>query len=470
VTDTRRTTGHRCEGACLVPPDPNVLADLRMRYRDLREGDALPDVTFEQFLAVWRVERRPPPTRGLDDGRMSAQAGGPELIDRPQEPLRADVRTIVLLVDFPDREHHPNHTPSWFERLLFSLGEVETGSMRDYYRRVSGHDRGQAEAIDVVGDVAGWFRLPRPLTDYAGGSSGMRGAFPRNAKGMAHDAVQAAIDAGVDLSSAHVREERITALFIIHAGRGAEQTQSVDDIWSHKWALDEPFAIPGLDVSVSTYLTVPEDCKMGVCAHEWGHLAAQWADYYDTDKGNLKSHGLGTYCLMAAGSWANSGLSPTMPTAMLRMFHGWVAPTHVTASTTVELEGAADGGDPVFIHNPATMRDDQYVLVEYRRRSGLDTHLPDDGVAVYVVDESIVDVSDQANLAIKLLQADGLDDLAQGFNRGNDGDSEDLFGDGATIDATTNPSLVLPDGTDPGIRIEVHGTPGADTMSITVTI
>ena len=34
---------------------------------------------------------------------------------------------------------------------------------------------------------------------------------------------------------------------------------------------------------------------MGVCAHEWGHLAARFADYYDT--GQLKatrSNGLAT--------------------------------------------------------------------------------------------------------------------------------------------------------------------------------
>ena len=110
-------------------------------------------------------------------------------------------------------------------------------------------------------------------------------------------------------------EHLVTALFIIHAGSGAEQTLSRDDLWSLKWVI--PGGAPvGDSLTVGTFLTVPEDCAMGVCAHEWGHLAARFADYYDT--GQLKatrSNGLGNYCLMAAGSWGNGGLTPHFPTA-----------------------------------------------------------------------------------------------------------------------------------------------------------
>ncbi|HWC10455.1 MAG TPA: immune inhibitor A domain-containing protein [Acidimicrobiales bacterium] len=95
--------------------------------------------------------------------------------------------------------------------------------------------------------------------------------------------------------------------------------------------------------------TVPEDCNMGVCAHEWGHLAAQWADYYDTGRQDLtRSDGLGNYCLMASGSWANGGLTPSLPNGMLRMFHGWIEPTLVTESTSdIVLKPAAEGGGAV---------------------------------------------------------------------------------------------------------------------------
>ncbi|HEU5150838.1 MAG TPA: M6 family metalloprotease domain-containing protein [Iamia sp.] len=462
---------HRCDRACLVPPSPNVIADLRVAYLDLRAGGELSGITFEQYLELWRARRRPPTTAGLDDGRPRPDGGpGLALIDRPTDALRGEVRTMVLLVDFPDKEHDPTLTPTSFEKLLFSLGELPTGSMREYYRLISGFGTEGDFGIDVVGDVAGWFRLPRPLSEYADGSSGMRGTFPRNAQGMARDAVDAALAAGVDFSSAHTRDGMVTALFVVHAGRGAEESRGAGDIWSHKWVIPDPAPMVTDTVSVGTYLTVPEDCHMGVCAHEWGHLAAQWADYYDTGSGPLTSNGLGAYCLMASGSWGNGGLTPTLPTGMLRMFHGWVDPVVVTASREVTLRPADAGGHPVFICNPATMSDDQYVLVEYRRAKGQDTYLPDSGVAIYVVDESIADVDDEGRLAVKLLQADGRDDLAKGFNRGNTGDDGDLFAGGAAVDATTTPALVLPDGKDPGVRIAVDGTPGADEMTITITI
>ena len=60
-------------------------------------------------------------------------------------------------------------------------------------------------------------------------------------------------------------------------------TGSQDDIWSHKWVIPDGVD-DGNGVAASTYLTVPEDCRVGVCAHEWGHLAARWADFYDTGR------------------------------------------------------------------------------------------------------------------------------------------------------------------------------------------
>ena len=58
------------------------------------------------------------------------------------------------------------------------------------------------------------------------------------------------------------------------AGIGAEETGDRGDVWSHKWAIPGGVEVaPGL--RASTYLTVPEDCRVGVCAHEWGHLAAR---------------------------------------------------------------------------------------------------------------------------------------------------------------------------------------------------
>lgn len=130
----------------------------------------------------------------------------------------------------------------------------------------------------------------------------------------------------------------VDAFVIVHAGAGAERTGVGSDIWSHKWVLSGG-AYNADGTQIYSYLTVPGDCKLGVCAHELGHLAFGWPDLYDSD---YTSEGIGVWCLMAAGSYNGDENNPSVPCAWCKVDQGWVDVVTPTETTKISLPDVKD--------------------------------------------------------------------------------------------------------------------------------
>ena len=402
----RRVGVSYCE-RCLVAPAPQLRARIRERLR--RAADA--GLVAGRRLAV-RSQNRP----GFNDGLIIPGTEFPlgtgvravRRVAAARAPLRGDVRVIVVLVDFPDAPM--TQSVEHFRELFFSEGQIPTGSVREYFTEVSDN------LIKLTGEVVGPLRLPRTLTTYAGGGSGVDNPVP-NARTMARDAAQLA-NPIVDFAPFdNDANGFVDAFIVIHAGEGAEETGNANHIWSHKWVLpDGAFNADG--TKIFGYLTVPEDCRIGVCAHELGHLVFGWPDLYDTDE---SSEGLGNWCLMAGGSWNGSGDIPAHPSAWCKVGQGWVSVVNHTSNANLTIEDVKTSKSVLRLWKNGAASEEHF-LVEHRRRTGYDRKLPGEGLLVYHIDDAIDGNDNEDHPQVKLMEADNQGHLHNALNRGDDGD------------------------------------------------
>ena len=359
--------------------------------------------------------------------------------------LTDTLKPIVICVDFDDNEH--TYGASQFHTLLCSKDFAHpTGSMRDYYLENS------YGKLDLVGGVTGWYRMPEDYSYYVWGQSGVGFTYPHNTQKLAEDAVDAA-DPYVNFADYDYDEDgEVDGLIIVHAGPGAEETLSDDDIWAHKWVMSHDVWKDG--VKLRTYCTGPEIhpngdlADMGVFAHEFGHtLGAE--DLYDYDE---SSEGVGEWSVMAYGCWNDGGATPAHFDAWHKYkILGFSEVEQLTTNqTNVEILQAetspvayrlwTSGGGGL-----------QYFLVENRQKVGFDFHLPGEGLLIYHVDSSRLNNDGEwcpgdpatPHYKVALEQADGEFELEGCYASPDKGDGGDPFPgyyNKRAFDDTTTPS------------------------------
>lgn len=354
----------------------------------------------------------------------------------PNPPLRATkggfadtdtLKPIVICVDFDDNEH--TYSAGKFDTLLFSKNFVHpTGSMRDFYLENS------YGKLDLVGGVAGWYRMPEDYSYYVGTRWGT-GGYPNNAQKLAEDAVDAA-DADVNFAEYdHDGDLWVDGLIIVHAGPGAEETGLDSHIWSHQFVMSEVVWKDGVRLYV--YNADPETYKgglvnMGVFSHEFGHTLGL-PDLYDT---GYDSEGLGDWSIMAHGSWNHDGASPAHFDAWCKYKLGFTdLDTLIGNRTDVEILQAET--------SPLSYRlwtsgggGEEYFLVENRQKTGFDSYLPGQGLLIYHVDENkygndlqwCPDSTPFEHYEVALEQADGFFQLEGCYGSSNQGNAGILSG------------------------------------------
>jgi immune inhibitor A len=413
--------GMQRSGLSLMPPHPGLLEEYEAGRMPVPDFIANPD--------LWRSTG----------------------IDSPAEPmpLLGSLNALAVVVDFSDKVK--TVTASYFDTLVFAVPVAGRGSVYDYFDEIS---YGQIDIVTVtLPSSMGWIRAPQTYAYYVDGAYCINGGYPNNCQKLAEDIVDA-VDSVVNFDNYDNNNDGYAEpIMLVHAGRGAEYTGSVNDVWSHSWSLHTPRKYDG--VWISSYIIMPEywstvsastsDMTIGVFAHEMGHGFWGLPDLYDRD---YSSRGIGRWSLMSYGSWnggtAAGGDSPAWPDAWSRVQMGILSPTNISTNATGRsIPQALNNPSPaetVLKLDSAALGAQEYYLVENRQQvsGAYDQYLPGEGLFIWHVDEAMwsysrqndyecetqpnYTCSDSAHYLVRLAQADGLLELENKTDQGDSGD------------------------------------------------
>jgi immune inhibitor A len=332
-------------------------------------------------------------------------------------------KILIILVKFPDKNSQVQS--SFFDTLGF---QDSFGSIKHYYREIS------YQTLDLVTvnlpSTTGWYQAPQNYSYYVDGQYGLYGTYPHNSQKLIEDLVDMA-NPDIDFSQYDNDSDGfVDGLVVVHSGTGAELSGSTNDMWSHKWAVS-PRLKDGVyiyDYSIQPeYWYTPGDMTLGVFCHEIGHIFGL-PDLYDTD---YSSKGVGRWSLMGSGSWNGSlGNSPAHPDIWCKSVLGYVNPTNITSNTTGATVPQVETNTTGYRLWTNGALGGQYFLVENRQKTGYDASLPNSGLLIWHIDQSVSNnekewypgYTSNGHYKVALEQADGLWELEKNLSSGNSGD------------------------------------------------
>jgi immune inhibitor A len=259
--------------------------------------------TFKSFIKTNR-----------EDNNRSIRSSAP--IVKP-DPIVGSKNALVLMVDFEDLPS--TSSTQDFQKLLFSTGDYEVPSMRDYFREASW------DQLDINGDIKGWYRADKKYSDYVDqghtSENTLKWRMPK-ARELVKEVLIKIKESGdiQDFSKYDSNGDgKLDLLIIVYAGKGADRA-NYSYIYPHQSHLD-PFYLQD-DVMVDHYILVHEipSYDLGTFCHEVGHSLGL-PDLY-TDNCTV----VGQWCLMGYGCTIDDGRLPGHLSAWCKLHLGWTEP------------------------------------------------------------------------------------------------------------------------------------------------
>lgn len=361
-----------------TPKDPGVINKERILYWAQKRGELAADASEEAKQAYLQKYLKhaktvnylsAPMAKALEKARSSKQA---KALRHGKAFEEKTVKVLTVLVDFPDLPHDNNrltrrdtgmyyadYNVAHYRDLMFSTTGYAGPSGQNL---MSGYQYYQAESggsLHFTGDVFDWVRADNNAAYYGGNEGPDDG--DKAARDLIKEAVTKTIAANAsnpdfNLADYDVEDQydvdgdgnlnepdgMIDHVMVFHSSVGEEAGGGVlgdDAIWSHRWTVGQPYAIPGTSYKLYGYTIQPIDAAAGVVVHEFGHDLGL-PDEYDTDNSAM-GEPIGMWSVMSGGSWAGAiagtepvGFSPYARDLFQQWYGGnWVNQTVFDLST-----------------------------------------------------------------------------------------------------------------------------------------
>ena len=365
-------------------------------------------------------------------------------------PTSGTVKNLVILLQFKDHKAQGRSLPDYndIEALMDSLTDVYLEN-----------SFGKLTIESTV--VREWYTTTHNEAWYAEGTSGTTNL---------HEAMREALDYLQEnnlfdpLDFDENGDGYVDSVTFLHSGYGAEHG-GVDcvgqhyhqRIWTHQWqlfgdrdgknigpwvsnAVDES----GENIKVWNYQMVSalrDVCggtisPVGALAHEFGHTLGL------PDLASGAGNGIGGFCLMAdAWGFDETLEQPSQLSAWSKLQLGWLEAhkPHYGTNTIAFAEEPSHSTPQLFKIGDGEFNfpQNEYLLIEYRMKKGLDSGLPGEGLLIYHIDES-PNVAENdleghpwqeddwprngKHYQVALIQADRLFSLERGINNGGEKD------------------------------------------------
>lgn len=437
------------DGTMLEPaPGPGgnldgVLASVQPGLRINRDAARAQGLEGALRMGGRRCDQRREERKNL---MRAANAFGGPVMAPPARATVGDFVGLCILIEFPDEPGTISRDE--VERFCNQQGYTgfgNNGSVFDYF-----HDNsiGRCRYTNIVTD---YYQAEHPKSHYTDP------AIPQGVR-----ARQLILEALTHLRANNFDFTPLTAdsdgfvyaMNVYYAGE-VENNWS-EGLWPHAWHLANPVEVAsGKSVFDYQFTDMSRQLTLGTFCHENGHMLCDYPDLYDYGS---ESGGAGAYCLMCAGGNINER-NPTHISAYLKRLSGWAnSVTPIQHNRTLTLR-AGENEFAMFAKNTT-----EYFILENRAKSGRDAFLPDEGLAVWHVDEngnnSHEQMTPSQHYELSLEQADGEFRLESSRSVG---DSTDLYGQaGKTFADSTTPSSKWWDGTASKLEVFDISSPGPE--------